>query len=195
MADDRPSLELWPSKPFTIIRTLQLIVSLAIVAVSVLMFNNDSWACIVLTILVGCLMAIYILFHFYNHFGQKPFHPLTGIAVDLLFFIMWSAIIVTLLVSAGVAIQYRCASLAETPYTKQAWVDSSAWDQYLVTKTRCDILKLEFSLVAIEAALLTMSVILAALAQVRKDKDKNGHCRCCRYRVLEDVEASETPTT
>lgn len=169
MADERPSLEIWPSKLFTIVRTIQLIVGLAVIAVSVLMVNNESWPLvtimspnssfkliqyryIIFTILVGCLMAIYNLFHFYNHCRQRPFHPLTGITVDLLFFIMWSAVIVIFLILAGGAIQYRCASLAKKPYIRPAGIDTSGWDQYLVTKSRCDVLKWGFSLIVIEAS-------------------------------------------
>jgi hypothetical protein len=64
---------------------------------------------------------------------------------------MWSAVIVIFLILAGGAIQYRCASLAKTPYIEPAGIDTSGWDQYLVTKTRCDILKWGFSLTVIEA--------------------------------------------
>ncbi|KAI5851496.1 hypothetical protein DFP73DRAFT_537418 [Morchella snyderi] len=195
MADERPSLEIWPSRLFTIVRTIQLIVSLAVIAVSVLMVNNESWPYIIFTILVGCLMAIYNLFHFYNHCQQRPFHPLTGITVDLLFFIMWSAVIVIFLILAGGAIQYRCASLVKAPYIKPAGIDTSGWDQYLVTKTRCDVLKWGFSLIVIEAVLVIISIILAAGAQVRGDKNKNHHCGCCRYKALEDLESCEAPGT
>lgn len=110
-------------------------------------------------------MAIYNLFHFYNHCRRRPFHPLTGITVDLLFFIMWSAIIVIFLILAGGAIQYRCASLAKTPYIKPAGTDTSGWDQYLVTETRCDILKWGFSLVVVEAFVSPYTTSQAGLSK------------------------------
>lgn len=37
--------------------------------------------------------------------------------------------------------------------------------------------------------LVTISTILAAGAQVSKDRNKNDHCGCCRYKALGDAES------